>query len=201
LFRGWSALYRDMYGLFGKTQIMLMKITWDWASYWAIPNLLFANKVYVDLELMKFYSAPGGIGHRFGALNKNMQHLFLAWTEYPVEPVCDRQLNVFDLVCLHRLQSELGRQYTRTDLVLKMEANLQLLERIVAEIFRKVSNLVHGTPVDLKVDPYSIQLDIPPDHFISQVSAAALPVDIDIRADIDKMWFQKIKSPHHVSLQ
>jgi flavin-dependent dehydrogenase len=201
LFRGWSALYRDMYGLFGKTQVMLMKIIWDWASYWAIPNLLFANKVYVDLELMKFYSSPGGIGHRFAALNKNMQHLFLAWTQYRVEPVCDRQLNVFDLVCLHRLQSELGRHYTRTDLVLKMETNLQLLERIVAEIFRKVSNLVHGTPVDVKVDPYRIQLDKPLELVDFQVSASALPVDIAIRADIDKMWFQKIKSTHHVSLQ
>ncbi|HVG40626.1 MAG TPA: tryptophan 7-halogenase, partial [Chitinophagaceae bacterium] len=46
LINGWITLYRNMYGLFGKTQIMLMKIIWDWASYWAIPNVLFMNKGY-----------------------------------------------------------------------------------------------------------------------------------------------------------
>jgi flavin-dependent dehydrogenase len=201
LFRGWSALYRDMYGLFGKTQIMLMKIIWDWASYWAIPNLLFANKVYVDLELMKFYSSPGGIGNRFASLNKNMQHLFLKWAKYPVEPVCDHQLNVFDLVCLHRLQSELGIQYTKADLMLQMEGNLQLLEKIVAEIFRKVSNLAHGTPQNSNIDPYNIQLDKAVEVQELEISPGALPVDVGVRADIDKMWFQKIKSPHHASVQ
>jgi hypothetical protein len=180
---------------------MLMKITWDWASYWAIPNLLFANKVYLDLELMKFYSSPGGIGNRFAALNKNMQHLFLKWAKYPVEPVCDHQLNVFDLVCLHRLQSELGTQYPKADLILKMEGNLQLLERIVAEIFRKVSNLVHGTPLNLNINPYDIQLDKAVEVQELEISPGALPVDVGVRADIDKMWFQKIKSPHHASVQ
>jgi hypothetical protein len=53
----------------------------------------------------------------------------------------------------------------------------------------------------VKVDPYRIQLDKPLELVDFQVSAGALPVDIAIRADIDKMWFQKIKSTHHVSLQ
>lgn len=202
LFRGWASLYRDMYGIFGNTQIMLMKIIWDWASYWAMPNVLFSNKGYIDLELMKVYSSPNGIGHRFAMLNENMQQLFRTWQHYPTEKVCDRQLNVFDLACLKTLQSEIGKQYSKADLVPKMESNMQLLELIVAEIFRKVSNLVHGTPVDMKVDPYTIKLDEEPDKILDKsASAKALASDYSIRRDVDKMWFQKIKVAENVSFQ
>jgi len=201
LFRGWASLYRNMYGLFGKTQIMLMKIIWDWASYWAMPNLLFCNKGYIDLELMKLYSLPKGIGHRFATLNENMQQLFRTWQNYPTEAVCDRQLNVFDLACLKTLQSEIGKQYSKTDLVSKMESNMQVLELIVAEIFRKVSNLVHGTPVDMKVDPYAIKLDDGPDEILNKSAGPkTLASDYFIRTDIDKMWFQKAKVQQNVSI-
>ncbi|MGZ3924141.1 MAG: NAD(P)/FAD-dependent oxidoreductase [Flavisolibacter sp.] len=201
LFRGWSSLYSKMYGLFGNTQIMLMKIIWDWASYWAMPNLLFSNKAYIDLDVMKFYSLANGIGHRFATLNENMQQLFLAWSEYEVDPVCDHQINVFDLVCLKRLQSEIGKQYSKEDLLVKMETNLQLLERVVAEIFRKVNNLVHNTPLDMRVDPYKIKLELGADAIVrTGAGPNALTVDDSIREDINKMWFQKIKAGQNVSV-
>ncbi|MCU7551603.1 NAD(P)/FAD-dependent oxidoreductase [Chitinophagaceae bacterium LB-8] len=196
LFRGWASIYRDMYGLFGKTQIMLMKIIWDWATYWAIPNVLFSNKGYTDIEVLKQYSSPGNsIGQRFATLNENMQHLFRTWGGYHVEKCSGHQLNVFDLTCLKQLQGEIGQQIGRENLIPRLESNLKLLEQIAAEIFRKVSNEVFHTPMDMKVDPYHMKLDDGKAGLLEKSGAAnALPVDDLIKMDIDKMWLKKIKT-------
>jgi len=202
LFRGWATLYRDMYGLFGKSQIMLMKIIWDWATYWAIPNVLFSNKGYINLDVMKIYSSPNGIGHRFATLNNNMQQLFAFWGRHHNENINGHQLNVFDLLCLKRLQSEIGNQYNTDELILKIESNLNLLELISAEIFRKVSHQLHGTPKTMSVDPYNMKIDNDTSELLKKSeSQAALSVDEPIRTDIDKMWLSKIKAPENEFVQ
>ncbi|MEI9910607.1 MAG: hypothetical protein WDO71_13585 [Bacteroidota bacterium] len=33
----WIPVYQNKYLLMGNTQIMVIKIFWDWASYWAVP--------------------------------------------------------------------------------------------------------------------------------------------------------------------
>ena len=198
LFRGWATLYRDMYGLFGKTQIMLMKIIWDWAAYWGIPNVLFSNKGYINLDVMKLYAAPNGMGHRFATLNNNMQHLFGVWAQHYNENVWGHQLNIFDVACLKRLQSEIGAQYNHDELVSKIQSNLNLLELISAEIFRKVSNQLHGTSLDMNVDPYNMKIDNGVTELLNKSGTqAALAVDDSIRADINKMWLTKINAPQN----
>jgi len=202
LFRGWASLYQDMYGLFGKTQIMLMKIIWDWASYWALPNVLFANKGYIEMEILKHYSSANGAGYRFARLNENMQHLFRVWGHQETENVCDRQLNVFDLACLKQLQSEIGKQYNKTELISKVESNLKLLELIFSEIFRKVSNQIHVTPIDMNIDPYHMTINSTPAELLQQSrSHEALAPNDAICTDIDKMWFKKIKAPENEFVQ
>jgi flavin-dependent dehydrogenase len=202
LFRGWDGLYRDMYGLFGKTQIMLMKIIWDWATYWAIPNVLFSNKGYINLDVMKLYSSPNGIGQRFAALNQNMQQLFLFWGQHYKETISDHQLNVFDVGCLKQLQSEIGHQYEPDELISKIESNLDLLQLISAEIFRKVSNQMHDTPINMNVDPYEMKIhDGNTELLKKSKSGGALMVDESIRMDIERMWFSKIKKQENEFVQ
>jgi len=197
LLNGWITLYRNMYGIFGKTQIMLMKIVWDWASYWAIPNVLFINKGYTDIAVLKQYSSStDGIGRRFAKLNERMQQLFQKWGHYDVQPCSDHQLNVFDLNCLHKFQTELGLQHKPGDLMLKVGSNLKILEQIAAEIFRLVSGQVHKTPVDMKVDPYNMMIDDGKDELLEKsMSPNALPVVESIRVDIAQMWLKNIKTP------
>jgi flavin-dependent dehydrogenase len=199
LFNGWSDIYRDMYGLFGNTQIMLMKILWDWASYWAVPNVMFANKGYTDMLILRQYSSNNkSIGQRFARLNENMQRLFRAWGAYPAECISGHQLNVFNLECLTRLQSEIGCRYTNEVLMQKIESNINMLEDIAAEIFRKVSNLVHHTPLHLPVDPYTMHLE-DGRHAILEMSEDenALPLNISISNDVNKLWLITYKIPEN----
>ncbi|MEP7232226.1 MAG: NAD(P)/FAD-dependent oxidoreductase [Ginsengibacter sp.] len=196
LLNGWINLYRNMYGVFGKTQIMLMKIVWDWASYWAIPNVIFINKSYSDIDFLKKYSSSDtGIGHRFAKLNERMQELFRAWAQHDIKPCAGYQRNVFDLDCLHKFHTELGLRYKSGELIHKIESNLKILEQIAAEIFRLVSAQLHDTPADMKVDPYNMKIDDGIDELRKKSATQnALPVVESIRIDIAKMWLQNSKT-------
>ncbi|MBL0272349.1 MAG: hypothetical protein IPQ06_04595 [Chitinophagaceae bacterium] len=146
---------------------MLMKIVWDWASYWAIPNVLFINKGYVDIDILKQYSSShSSIGRRFAKLNERMQELFRTWGHYDIEPCSDHQQNVFDLNCLYQFQSELGKIYKPSELMPKIESNLKVLEHISAEIFRLVSHQIHKTPHDMPVDLYNMVIEDGKDELI-----------------------------------
>lgn len=199
LLHGWVTVYQNMYGIFGKTQIMLMKIIWDWASYWAIPNVLFANMGYTDITILKKYSSSDfSIGRRFAKLNYRMQELFKTWGQYDTAPCSDQQLNVFDLSCLHQFQSELGKQYQPAELMPKIESNLIILEQISAEIFRLASSQINDTPQDMNVDPYNMMIDDGKDELLNKSKGQnAVSVVEAIRADIAKMWFGNIKTPQN----
>jgi hypothetical protein len=197
LLSGWITLYRDMYGIFGKTQIMMMKIIWDWAAYWAVPNVLFINKGYTDIDILKQYSSStAGIGRRFAKLNECMQELFRAWGQYDIKPCSDHQQNVFELNCLRKFQTELGLQYNNSgELIAKVESNMEILEQISAEIFRLVSAQINETPDDMRVDPYTMKIIEGKDELIKKSKGQkALHVVENIRDDIAKMWLINIKS-------
>jgi len=65
-----------------------------------------------------------------------------------------------------------------------------ILEKVAAEIFRHVSAQVHDTPMDMKVDPYTICLDKKSDKMSG---TEGIDVDLEIRRDVKKMWFYKQK--------
>ncbi|MEO8416745.1 MAG: hypothetical protein ABI472_23975, partial [Ginsengibacter sp.] len=199
LLKGWINLYKNMYGVFGKTQIMLMKIIWDWASYWAIPNVIFINNGYTDIDFLKQFASPdAGIGPRFSKLNERMQEMFRTWAKYDVTPCADHQQNVFDLNCLRKFHTELGLQYKPGEMIAKVESNLSILVQISAEIFRLVSARVHDTPADMKVNPYDMKIDDGKDELLKKSATQhALPVVQSIRIDIATMWLQNIKNPEN----
>ncbi len=190
LLNGWALLYKDMYRLFGKTQIMLLKIVWDWATYWAVPSLMFINNGYTSVPILKKYAATAdGIGQRFAKLNQNMQSLFLTWSQYDIEPCSDRYLNIFDLDCVHKFYQGLSEKHDEENLMLKVRANLKILEQIASEIFRLVSSHLNGTPPDLKVDPYRMDIDDGYDELLHKSKGEyGLGVDASIKADISNVW-------------
>ena len=202
LLKGWMLLYKNMYGLFGKTQIMLMKIVWDWGSYWAIPCLMFMNKGYTNIAILKQYSATANsIGRRFSKLNEQMQALFLAWSQHDIELCSDQFINVSDLDCLYQFHQELAEKHDPKALMQKIESNLKILEQISAEIFRLVSAQINGTPLDMKVDPYNMTINDSGEELLEKSKGQyALGVVKSIKADILKMWLisRKTKSNEYV---
>ncbi|MFC2175885.1 NAD(P)/FAD-dependent oxidoreductase [Bacteroidota bacterium] len=160
LYDNWMPLYQNMYPLWGKTQVMVAKIFWDWGAYWSINTLLFTNNGLTDLDFLKKLTAGStSILQKYGELSKQMQQLFYDWGPHDNADLSDRYTDPFDLDFLKQFQEDIvEKEFDREELLQKFEDNMLILEHIAAETFRLVSNQVHGTNMNIEVDPYAMSL-------------------------------------------
>jgi flavin-dependent dehydrogenase len=188
LFESWTHIYQHKYQLMGSTQIMVVKIFWDWAVYWSVLALLFTNNAFTDMKLLKeLFASEKGLGRKFTKLHVQMQNFFVQWKPYDTEIFSDKYIDPFDLDFLRKFQQGIDvQQGSPEKLVAKVAENLTILEKAAAEIFRRVSTQVRGTPADMKVNPYTINLN---DNTTDTTSADAISVDNAIAIDISAMWF------------
>lgn len=195
----WIPIYQDKYLLMGNTQIMVIKIFWDWAVYWAVPSLLFTNKAFTNISILReLFASKRGLGRKFGELHKIMQDLFLEWLPYEHETFSNRYIDPFDLKALRKFQEDLEVQHEPAALIEQIAANMNLLEQLAVAIFRRVSTQVNGTSPDMKVNPYTINLGKKDGSVMldTESEAAIIPSDA-IMHDVDVMWFY----PKEVEMQ
>ena len=161
LYDNWMPLYQNMYPLWGRTQVMVAKIFWDWGAYWSINTLLFTNDGLTDLDLLKQLTAgPKSLLQKYGELSTQMQQLFLDWGPHDNADLTDRYTDPFDLDFLKQFQEDIVEmEFDRDTLMKKFDENMIILEHVAAETFRLVSNQVHGTSMDIEVDPYTMSLN------------------------------------------
>jgi flavin-dependent dehydrogenase len=193
----WIPVYQNKYPLMGKTQIMVVKILWDWAGYWSVPSILFTNNALTDVKLLKeLFSSATSLGRKFGALNKCMQDLFIAWGPHDTEIFSNRYIDPFEFNYLFEFQKAIKTPLDSVALIETVAANMHKLEKVAAELFRLISAQVNGTPLDMAVDPYLISLAPDPD-LVSRHSNSPgkLLPDATLAKDVRKMWFYKIEEP------
>jgi hypothetical protein len=173
----------------GNTQIMVIKIFWDWAIYWAVPCLIFTNHGFTDLKKLKeLFVSEKSLGRKFGVLNKNIQDLFLDWLPHEHELFSNRYIDPLDLSYLKAFQQGIDIIHDSDKLIPKVAENIVILEKVAAEIYRLVSNQVNGTPLDIKVDPYKISLKTP---YNAANHSDGYDVDESVKMDVAKTWFYK----------
>ena len=188
LFENWVPVYKDKYLLMGQTQIMVVKIFWDWATYWSVPCLLFTNNALTNLQLLKtLFSKQDSLGRKFGALNKSVQDLFVEWGQYDNHTFENRYIDPFDLVFLQDFQKGLDVMHEPYELVEKVQENMKRLEQVAVAIFRLVSSQVKGTSNDLKANPYMLSLDN------YQEPSEGVEPSKEIIKDVETMWFYEKK--------
>lgn len=190
----WIPIYQNKYNLMGNPQIMVNKILWDWGLYWAVPCVLFTNNAFTDLRMLKqLFAAPDSLGQKFGKLHERMQQLFLDWLPYQNELFENRYIDPFDLNVMQQFQRNIDTAYG-DKLLEQIGVNISLLEKIAAEVFRKVSAHVKGTPHDMPVNPYTMSLNgdyIPEPGMVDE--SYNVPPDEAIRKDVETMWFYPAK--------
>jgi hypothetical protein len=187
-FESWLPIYQDKYQLMGNTQIMVFKIFWDWAIYWSVPCLIFTNKGFTDLKVLKeLFVAEDSLGRRFGKLNKTVQDLFIAFKQYDVELFDNKYIDPLDLDYLKKFQQGIETPLKPKELLEQVATNIVILEQVAAEMFRRISHSVKETPLDIKVNPYTISLD--ENAIIDTESVNALAPNAAISIDVAKMWF------------
>ena len=187
----WIPVYQDKYLLMGNTQIMVIKIFWDWASYWAIPAHLFANKAFTNLSVLRdLFASRNGLVRKFGELHRVMQNLFLEWLPFENKTFTNRYIDPFDLAVLRKFQAEIEVQREPADLIKQIAQNMNLLEQLAVAIFRLVSSEVNGTSPDMKVNPYTINLGKKEGAVrLDTESPQAIAPSEAITKDANVMWF------------
>ena len=191
LVNSWIPVYQNKYLLMGNTQIMVIKIFWDWATYWAVPTHLFANKAFTNLRVLKeLFVAPDSLGRKFGQLNKVMQDLFLEWLPFENKTFSNRYIDPFDLGYLRKFQQDIEVQHEPQQLIDQIAKNMKTLEQVAVAIFRLVNAEVNGTSPDMKVNPYTINLGKNENSMeLDTESDLAIEPDPMISKDVDVMWF------------
>lgn len=185
LIDNWIPIYQNKYPLMGTTQVMPIKICWDWAIYWAVTSLLFTNKSFTDINMLrKLFATEGGAGVRFGKLSGIMQNLFLEWRPYDTEIFTSRYLDPLELDFMKEFQAGIEVQHEPGVLLEKIEDNMRKLEEVAVAIFQKVSALAKGTPIDMPVNPYRITLA----HGVDVTEGGITPRQ-SIIDDVSKFWF------------
>lgn len=161
LFENWIPIYLNKYKMFGNAQLMTVKITWDFAVYWAIPSLIFTNRGYTNMNLLKvLFTGRNSFGERFQKLNANAQQLFEDWFEQNTpNAVSGKYFDPMDVPHMLDFQKGIENIFeTDEELIEQLETNLKTLEKMFASIYRKVYSLVYGADFVGEVDPYTFKL-------------------------------------------
>jgi flavin-dependent dehydrogenase len=187
LYDNWMPLYQNMYPLWGKTQIMVAKIFWDWGAYWSVNTLLFTNDGLTDLDLLrKLTAGPTSLLQKYGELSSQMQNLFKDWAPYDTADIAERYTDPFDLDFLKKFQEDIvEREFNRDELNTKFEENMLILEHIASEMFRLVSNKAHGTSMDISVDPYTMSLQR---EKLASANSKQVGRDAHMANQMKKLW-------------
>ncbi|MBL7703724.1 MAG: FAD-dependent monooxygenase [Ferruginibacter sp.] len=187
----WIPIYQNKYLLMGNTQIMVIKIFWDWAVYWAVPCHLFANKAFTNISILReLFASKKGLGRKFGQLHQIMQDLFLEWLPYENQTFSNRYIDPFDLKVLQKFQQDIEVQHEPAELIEQIGKNMNLLEQLAVAIFRLVNAQVNGASPDIKVNPYTINLGKKEGAvMLDTESENAIVPSEAVMKDVDVMWF------------
>jgi flavin-dependent dehydrogenase len=189
LFDNWVPIYRDMYPMWGLTQTMVLKIFWDWATYWSVPTLLFTNEGYTNMLVLRdLFATEGSIGQQFGLLNGSMQKLFQEWSKYDDGVFKQRYIDPFDIGYLQKFHKGIDDRYNTNGLINKVRENVGVLEEIASEVYLLMSNKIYGTQMDLGVDPYNMSLTSP-----AVDNPAGVYSSENIKNEVRVMWFYSFK--------
>jgi flavin-dependent dehydrogenase len=187
LFNNWVPVYQNKYSLWGLTQTMVVKIFWDWATYWSVPTLLFTNNGLTNIMVLRdLFSKKDSAGQKFGRLNAQMQQVFVDWSEHDTETFTDSYIDPFDMEFLKEFHKGLDDVHTTRELKKEVHDNVAILEHLAAEIFRLMSRKIYGTSMDLKINPYKMSLKEKPQNANDGIAF----ID-EIRKDVSVMWYYK----------
>lgn len=135
LFDGWLKIYDQQYGIMGSARIMLTKVVWDTAAYWAIPGLLFFHDKFpqlVDFQPIVFALA------RFNDVSARVQRFFREWHAVDHSEESTAFLSFYDFDFMAKLHIGMAAKLSDADLLAKVADNLRLMEQISGQLVSTV---------------------------------------------------------------
>ncbi|HEY1351967.1 MAG TPA: tryptophan 7-halogenase [Ktedonobacteraceae bacterium] len=146
LFAGsWLSTYEHQYPLMGNAQVMVAKVIWDTAVYWAIPGLLYFHD-----KLRRVVDSPGVILQlaRFSTLSEHVQAFFRAWLTLAPARASDTFIKYYDFEFMARLHIGMTANLADEDLENQLAANVRLLEQLAGQMASVVMESVASARPD-----------------------------------------------------
>ena len=151
-YRNTLALYENQYPMFGHSELMPLKVTWDYAYYWGVLCQFFFQNRLTDVALFMRLQPSLAIGE---ALNRDIQKLLrdAAQTDIGKNPAT--MIDQCRLPWFGELNRGLTDALDTESLQRRIEENIAMLQILAAEIIASVRD---GCRVDLSNYPALAQL-------------------------------------------
>jgi flavin-dependent dehydrogenase len=134
LYDNMLTLYQDQYKLFGDSEVMPVKVIWDYTYYWGVMCQLFFQNRLTDLMTMgRMQTTLASVQ----SLNKEMQLFLRAWGEVSRKKNPAQMLDQASLPWFAELNRGLKDELTPEQFDERMRANLVQLNELAEQIIDK----------------------------------------------------------------
>src|SRR5262249_34852085 len=150
--------YTDHYPEFGNAKVMVAKLLWDFAFYWAIVAFPFMQGRRTDLELG---AAVGSHARRAVETADQMGRLFRQWNELGSDAWRGTFIRNFAYPYMYELHRDLDGSFDDQALIDRFAENADVLDAIAVVIFHNALEDLpgHGIDADTVVNPKAVGLD------------------------------------------
>ncbi|HEU5380160.1 MAG TPA: tryptophan 7-halogenase [Ktedonobacteraceae bacterium] len=135
LTNSWLSTYEQQYPLMGNAQIMVAKVMWDTAVYWAIPGLLYFHD-----KFRTFSDSPGIAMNllRFSLLSEHVQAFFRDWLTVVQPEASDTFIKYYDFDFMARLHIGMTAELPDAELEAQFATNVRFIERLAGQLVSTV---------------------------------------------------------------
>jgi len=132
----WLSTYLGQYPLMGNAQIIVAKVIWDTAVYWAIPGLLYFHDAYNDFGdhpemVMKIF--------RFSQLSEHVQTFFRDWYSIAPSEASGLFISYYDFDFMAKLHIGMTAGLPLPELKTQFAKNVRFLEQLAGQLVSTVS--------------------------------------------------------------
>jgi flavin-dependent dehydrogenase len=144
LYEAMLPIYVDQYPLFRSAEVMPLKVLWDYTFYWGVMCQLFFQNKLVDVQTMARLQADLAWSHR---INVAVQDFLRAWGEVDDGARPARMLDQASLPWFAEMNRGLADRLDAAQFAERLEANLQLLHQVAAQLIERALATHPGLPV------------------------------------------------------
>ncbi|MFI6044692.1 NAD(P)/FAD-dependent oxidoreductase [Nocardia sp. NPDC051321] len=133
---GWLQIYEQQYPLMGKARVMLVKVIWDTAVYWAVPGLLFFQD-----QIRQLADNPEivvGLA-RFSVASKQVQRFLREWGALDSTTELDPFIRFYDFDFMPRLHVGMTADLDATGFAAQFAANIRFIEQLSGQLIAEIT--------------------------------------------------------------
>lgn len=127
----WLGIYEHQYPLMGNAQIMVAKVIWDTAVYWAVPGLLYFHD-----KIRRIADSPALIMQlaRFSVLSEHVQAFFRDWLALAPSGDSDVFIKYYDFDFMAQLHIGMTAELPDDELENQFTKNIRFLEQLAGQL-------------------------------------------------------------------